>query len=190
MLSSTLNPGTNLLTLRACSVASYHAISSVCIDYDTVTVCLELFHNITPSASVNNWCGFYYTSCRKLNLSSPLTLGHMFLSNSLWGLLYLTKLQGFLNYLPVIYAWNTYTCQNIPITYTKSGWVLLEHTWASDSWSIWNLFHLIDLLIGSWDIKIPKLITLDYQGRLYFTYILYFLISFLSMSYAIILIPL
>ena len=52
-----------------------------------------------------------------------------------------------------------------------------------------SLIRSIFLLVSGTS-KIPNLITLDYQGRLYFARILYFLIPLLSMPYATILIPL
>jgi hypothetical protein len=38
-------------------------------------------------------------------------------------------------------------CQNIPVSYTKSGWVLLKYIQGSDNWSIWSLLHFDQDLI-------------------------------------------
>jgi hypothetical protein len=48
----------------------------------------------------------------------------------------------------------TNICQNIPVSYTKSGWVLLEHILASNTWSMWNLLHFDQDLIEKQDFQI------------------------------------
>ena len=170
-------------------MASYHAISSVCIDYDTVTICLELFHNITPSASVNNWCGFYYTSCRKLNLNSPL----------LWGICsYLTHYEAFYilqncKIFLIIFQWSIpgilihAKISRIYILSQGESYFSILELLTAEAYGTYFIRSIFLLELGQ---QILKLITLDYQGRLYFVYILSFLISFQIMSYAIILIPL
>jgi hypothetical protein len=45
----------------------------------------------------------------------------------------------------------TSICQNIPLSYTKSRWVLLEHIQSSDNWSIWKLLHFDQDLLGILD---------------------------------------
>jgi hypothetical protein len=61
----------------------------------------EFYHNSTPSASVSNWCGFCYTSCKTYSEYS-LTQGYTFSSISSQGLLCLI-----FNYFSFIYACNT-----------------------------------------------------------------------------------
>jgi hypothetical protein len=84
---------------------------------------------------------------QKLKISSTNT----FLFNSSW---YLFVLQDTLNYFSVIFVLKTNIWQNIPVTNTKSEWILMERTQVPDRWSIWNLFHSINLLL--WDIKNHK----------------------------------
>jgi hypothetical protein len=147
----------------------------------------EFYYNLTSSVSVSNWCGFCYTSYKTYSEYS-LTQGHTFSSISSRGILCLIDI---FNYFSVIYVCNTYVCQNIMVTDNKSGWILLEHTWASDSWSTMNLFHLIDLSLVNVIFLFPISSPLTLKtGQIWCACILYFSTSFLSMTYATIMLPL
>ena len=143
----------------------------VCITDDTTTVSLELFDNNTPITSVNNYCGFHYTSRQDLTFV-PLTIWeYLFFLTQHEAYDTLQKLQDILNSIPVIYIW-TGLLPKYPgyVNYVRvSSYLYLYTHQASNSWSIWNHVHLIDLISVPGTLKVSKSITLDYRSRRRFT---------------------
>ena len=143
----------------------------VCITDNTTTVSLEFFHNNTPTASVSNYCGFHYTSRHDLTFVPSTIYRVLILSYSAWGPWYFAKLQDILNSIPLIYIW-TGLLSKYPgyVNYVRiSSYLYLYTHQASNSRSIWNHVHLIDLISVPGTLKVPKSITLDYRSRRRFT---------------------
>ena len=143
----------------------------VCITDDTTTVSLELFHNNTPTVSISNCCGFHYTSRQDLTFCTINYLRVLILSYSTWGLLYFVKLQDILNSIPVIYIWTGLLPKyprNAKYVRVSSYLYLYTHP-TSNSWSIWNYVHLIDLISVPGTLRVPKSITLNCRSMRRFT---------------------
>ena len=143
----------------------------VCIIDDTTTVSLKLFHNNTPTTSVSNYYGYHYTSRQNLTFIPTTIWEYLFFLTQHEAYDTLQKLQDILNSILVIYI-STELLSKYPgyVNYVRvSSYLYLYTHQSSNSWSIWNQVHSIDLISVPGTLKVPLFITLDYKSRRRFT---------------------
>ena len=143
----------------------------VCITDNTTVISSELFHNNTPTASVSNYCGFYYTSRQDLT----------FVPSTIWEYLFFLTLHEAYDTLQnyktfsTLFQWSISETRLLPkypgyVNYVRvSTYSYLYTHQAFNSWSIWNHIHLIDLISVPAILKVSKPIALDYRSRCRFT---------------------
>jgi hypothetical protein len=146
-----------------------------------VLILLEHFHAKTPSVKVSDNCGFRYPFHKISLYSQPF--------ESTWSfqlsmrLIHLIPFQWSIAGLGIAKTTRVYKlCQGNFFLFHSLGFQQLKHMVPYS----FNPLH-----IDTWNIKVPKIITLDKKNRRRFTRMhTMFLWTFLSMPHAIVLIPL
>ena len=109
---------------------------------------------------------------------------------SFLGLWFFAKLQDIFNFIPVIYIWTGLLPKHPGyVSYVRVSSYLYIHL-ASNSWSIWNHVHLIDLISVPETLKFPNLLPLTIgTGVCLLVCILYFFKIFSEYAFVTVLIP-